>query len=101
MWGAAPTLGNGFLQVALLAMCGGVLGILFMIPLRPFLIVQEHKNLPYPEGTASAAVLVAADEGGSKARPVFLGLILGCVYKAVLSILKLWPSEVDIKTACT
>ena len=97
MWGAAPTLGNGFLQVALLGMCGGVLGILFMIPLRPFLIVQEHKNLPYPEGTASAAVLVAADEGGSKARPVFLGLILGCVYKAVLSILKLWPSEVDIK----
>jgi putative OPT family oligopeptide transporter len=97
MWGFAPTLGNGFLQVALLAMCGGILGILFMIPLRPFLIVQEHKNLPYPEGTASAAVLIAADEGGSKARPVFIGLILGCVYKAVLSILKLWPSEVDIK----
>lgn len=97
MWGFAPTLGNGFLQVALLAMCGGILGILFMIPLRPFLIVQEHKNLPYPEGTASAAVLIAADEGGAKARPVFLGLILGCIYKAVLSILKLWPSEVDIR----
>ena len=97
MWGFAPTLGNGFLQVALLAMCGGILGILFMIPLRPFLIVQEHKNLPYPEGTACAAVLIAADEGGSKARPVFLGLAIGTIYKGILSILKLWPSEVDIK----
>lgn len=97
MWGFAPSLGDGFLQVALLAMCGGVLGILFMIPLRPFLIVQEHRNLPYPEGTASAAVLVAADEGGAKARPVFAGLAIGAVYKAILSILKLWPAEVDIK----
>ena len=64
------SLGEGFVQVALLAMCGGVLGILFMIPLRPFLIVQEHRTLPYPEGTASAAVLIAADEGGARARPV-------------------------------
>ncbi|NJL29805.1 MAG: oligopeptide transporter, OPT family, partial [Thermoanaerobaculia bacterium] len=63
LWGLAPALGEGFVQVALLALCGGVLGILFMIPLRPFLIVQEHANLPYPEGTASAAVLIAADEG--------------------------------------
>lgn len=94
MWGLAPALGEGFVQVAILAMCGGVLGVLFMIPLRPFLIVQEHRNLPYPEGTASAAVLIAADEGGARARPVFLGLVVGAAYKAVLSLAKLWPAEV-------
>jgi putative OPT family oligopeptide transporter len=97
MWGLAPTLGSGFLQVALLALSGGILGILFMIPLRPFLIVKEHASLPYPEGTASAAVLVAADEGGAKARPVFWGLLIGSIYKVLLSLLKLWPAEVDIK----
>jgi putative OPT family oligopeptide transporter len=96
MWGIAPSLGEGFVQVALLAMCGGVLGILFMIPLRPFLIVQEHHNLPYPEGKASAAVLIAADEGGSRARPVFYGLILGAAYKAILALAKLWPGVVDV-----
>ena len=96
MWGIAPTLGEGFLQVALLALCGGILGILFMIPLRPFLIVQEHKNLPYPEGTASAAVLIAADEGGAKAKPVFIGLLFGVFYKVALSLAKLWPGEVEL-----
>jgi len=96
MWGLAPSLGSGFLQIALLAMCGGILGILFMIPLRPFLIVKEHANLPYPEGTASAAVLVAADEGGTRARPVFIGLLVGAVFKAILDLVKLWPGEVDI-----
>jgi putative OPT family oligopeptide transporter len=97
MWGMAPTLGQGFFQTALLAMSGGVLGILFMIPLRPFLIVQEHRNLPYPEGTASAAVLVAADEGGARARPVFLGLLVGAGYKAILSLAKLWPDDVALR----
>ncbi len=97
MWNLAPALGEGFLQVSLLALCGGVLGILFMIPLRPFLIVQEHRVLPYPEGTASAAVLIAADEGGTRARPVFLGLAVGAIYKAVLGLGKLWPEEVDLR----
>ena len=97
MWGLAPSLGQGFVQVALLAVCGGVLGVLFMIPLRPFLIVQEHHSLPYPEGTASAAVLIAADEGGARARPVFTGLLVGAGYKAVLELAKLWPAEVELK----
>lgn len=97
MWGLAPTLGAGFIQVTLLSLCGGILGILFMIPLRKFLIVKEHKNLPYPEGTACAAVLVAADAGGARARPVFTGLLMGAGYKAVLALLKLWPTEVDIR----
>jgi len=95
MWGLAPSLGKGFFQVALLAMSGGILGILFMIPLRRFLIVQEHENLPYPEGKASAEVLIAADAGGSRARPVFYGLLLGVIYKAILELAKLWPKEVS------
>ena len=97
MWGLGPTLGAGFLEVALLGLCGGLLGILFMIPLRRFLIVQEHHNLPYPEGTACAAVLVAADKGGAGARPVFTGLLMGAGYKAVLALLKLWPTEVHLQ----
>jgi putative OPT family oligopeptide transporter len=97
MWGLAPTLGEGFVQVSLLALCGGCLGILFMIPLRPFLIVREHATLPYPEGTASAAVLVAADEGGTRARPVFVGLLVGATYKALLALAKLWPESVSLR----
>jgi putative OPT family oligopeptide transporter len=97
MWGLAPAFGEGFIQVALLGLSGGILGVLFMIPLRPFLIVQEHRTLPYPEGTASAAVLIAADAGGARARPVFTGLLLGAAYKAILGLAKIWPEEVDIK----
>ena len=70
MWGFDPAL----LQIALLGLLGGMLGIVFMIPLRRFLIVQEHGTLPYPEGTAAAQVLIAADKGGSNAKFVFQGL---------------------------
>jgi len=83
-------------QIALLGMMGGMLGIVFMIPLRRFLIVKEHATLPYPEGTAAAEVLIAADVGGSKAKFVFLGLGLGAIYKGILSFAKLWPSEVSV-----
>lgn len=84
-------------QMTLLAMCGGVLGVLFMVPLRGFLIVKEHATLPYPEGTASAEVLIAASEGGSSATSVFQGLGLGALYKGLISLLYLWPSKIDIK----
>jgi putative OPT family oligopeptide transporter len=84
------------LQMTLLAICGGILGVLFMIPLRNFLIVKEHQNLPYPEGTASAEVLIAASEGGSTAKYVFVGLGLGALYKGLLSLLYLWTSKVQI-----
>lgn len=87
-----PTL----LQMTLLAICGGILGVLFMIPLRNFLIVKEHQSLPYPEGTASAEVLIAASEGGSTAKYVFVGLGLGALYKGFLSLLYLWTSRVQI-----
>jgi len=92
LWGFNPDL----VQIALLGALGGMLGIVFMIPLRRFLIVKEHETLPYPEGTASAQVLIAADTGGSKAKYVFQGLGLGAVYKAILSFAKLWPSEVAV-----
>ena len=75
LWGVAPDL----LQMTLLAACGGVLGVLFMIPLRRFLIKGEHGRLPYPEGTACAEVLVANEVGGSSARYVFYGLGLGAL----------------------
>jgi putative OPT family oligopeptide transporter len=92
IWGFEPDL----LQIALLGMLGGMLGIVFMIPLRRFLIVKEHDNLPYPEGTAAAQVLIAADSGGGKAKFVFQGLGLGAIYKGLLSLAKLWPSEVSL-----
>ncbi len=82
------------LQLTLLAMCGGITGVLFMIPLRGFLIVKEHYTLPYPEGTASAEVLIAASEGGSTAKNVFVGLGIGALYKSLISLLYLWPDKV-------
>lgn len=84
------------LQMTLLAVCGGILGVLFMIPLRSFLIVKEHQTLPYPEGTASAEVLIAASEGGSTAKFVFAGLGLGALYKGLISLLYLWPAKIKL-----
>ena len=69
-----------YFRIFMLALIGGWLGVLFMIPLRRQLIVQEHENLPYPEGTACADVLIAGERGGSLASRVFLGLGLGGVY---------------------
>jgi len=84
-------------QMTLLAMCGGILGVLFMIPLRSFLIVKEHQHLPYPEGTASAEVLIAATGGSSTAQNVFKGLGIGAFYKGLISLLYLWPDRVSVK----
>ena len=67
-------------RIFLLALIGGWLGVLFMIPLRRQLIVEEHGNLAYPEGTACADVLIAGERGGSLASRVFLGLGLGALY---------------------
>lgn len=89
----APSL----LEISLIALCGGVLGVLFMIPLRNALIVQEHGTLPYPEGTACAEVLLAGEEGGAKASTVFAGMGIGAVYKLITDGFKLFPSEVDFE----
>ena len=64
----------------MLALIGGFLGVLFMVPLRKQLIVEEHGNLKFPEGTACADVLLAGEKGGSFASRVFLGLGLGALY---------------------
>ena len=93
MWGYEPSL----LQMTMLAVCGGVAGVLFMIPLRPYLIVKEHKTLPYPEGTAAAQVLIAASGAGSSAKNVFVGLGLGALYKSLINLLHLWPDVVEVK----
>lgn len=79
-----------YFQIFVLALIGGFLGVLFMIPLRRALIVKEHGNLPYPEGTACADVLIAGEKGGDLAGKVFLGLGIAFMYKAAMSILGLW-----------
>ena len=76
------------IEIALIALCGGVLGVMFMIPLRSALIVQEHGTLPYPEGQACAEVLLAGEEGGAKAGTVFAGLGIAAVYKFIADGLK-------------
>src|ERR1017187_6733643 len=80
-------------RIFLLALVGGWLGVLFMIPLRRQLIVEEHGTLAYPEGTACADVLIAGDRGGSFASRVFLGLGLGGVYALFQNdnLFGLWP----------
>jgi putative OPT family oligopeptide transporter len=92
MWGFNPSIA----KVGVLGMLGGVLGILFMIPLRPYLIVKEHHNLPYPEGTAAAQVLIAADGGGARARNVFLGMLIGGLYKTIHEFGKFWANEFHV-----
>ena len=93
LWGVAP----GLLQMTFLAMCGGLLGVLFMIPLRRFLIKGEHGRLPYPEGTACAEVLVANEVGGSSARYVFYGLGLGAGLKFLTSWIRIIPDDAWVR----
>lgn len=83
------------LDIFVITLCGGAIGIMLMIPLRSALIVQEHGKLSYPEGTACAQVLLAGEEGGSKASTVFAGLGIASVYKLLTDGFKLFPSEVD------
>lgn len=92
MWGLSPGLG----KIATLAGLGGTLGILFMVPLRRYLIVGEHHTLPYPEGTAAGQVLIAADEGGTRARNVFIGLGIGALVKGCVAFAHLWPGEAEV-----
>ena len=82
-------------RIFALALFGGWLGVLFMIPLRRQLIVEEHGTLTYPEGTACADVLIAGERGGSLASRVFLGLGLGGLYTLFQnsSLFGLWPDE--------
>ena len=79
-----------YFQIFVLALAGGILGVLFMIPLRRALIVKEHGTLPYPEGTACADVLIAGEKGGNLAKKVYYGLGIAFLYKLFMSIMGLW-----------
>lgn len=86
IWGMKPEL----TKIFVFSLLGGLLGVLFMIPLRSLLISRQHGRLPYPEGTACAEVLVAGDKGGIEAKTVFAGLGIGCLYEFLMNGLKLW-----------
>jgi putative OPT family oligopeptide transporter len=87
------------LDIIFLSLLGGALGILFMIPLRRYLVEREHGRLKFPEGTACAEIIKAGDEGGGKARTVFTGLGLSALYKILMGGVRLWPEipNTDIK----
>ena len=80
-------------RIFFIALAGGILGVLFMIPLRRALIVKEHGNLKYPEGAACADVLVAGEKGGRFAGTVFTGFGVGAVYKILHEGVKLWKGQ--------
>lgn len=82
--------------ITLIALCGGVLGVLFMVPLRNALIVKEHDTLPYPEGTACADVLLAGEEKGAGAARVFTGMGVAALFKFLLDGLKLAPGKIVV-----
>jgi putative OPT family oligopeptide transporter len=82
--------------IFLLALTGGFLGVLLMVPLRKHLIEDEHEVLPYPEGTACAEVLEAGEEGGEKAKGVFLGLGVGALFKLLMSGFRIWADKPNI-----
>lgn len=90
LWGFSPPL----VQVALLALCGGVLGILAMVPLRRLLIVQADAELPYPEGRACAEVLRATEKAGSGGRWIMVGLGLGALIKLATSVFHVVPEQI-------
>ncbi len=87
----------GMLEITLIALLGGLLGVFFMIPLRNALIVKEHGILPYPEGSACAEVLLAGENGGASATSVFAGMGFAAVFKFIIDGLKLVLGEVSVK----
>lgn len=106
IWAAQPRLapqlealgyGGGIssMQIFIYSMLGGILGILFMIPLRRYLVDKEHGKLAFPEGTACAEIIIAGEEGGSKAKSVFLGIGIGAAYKVLMNGVRVWPESLE------
>ncbi len=94
-WGtAAPSL----IEICLISLCGGMLGVAFMIPLRSVLISNPKENLPYPEGTACAEVLTAGEEKGASAATVFKGLAFSGIYKIIADGFGIFPSELHYES---
>ena len=85
------------LEITLIALIGGLLGVFFMIPLRNALIVKEHGTLPYPEGTACAEVLLAGENGGSSASTVFAGMGFAALFKFIIDGLKVVSGEISVR----
>ena len=81
-------------EITLIALIGGLLGVFFMVPLRNALIVKEHGVLPYPEGTACAEVLLAGEEGGANASTVFAGMGFAAIFKLIIDGFKFVAGEV-------
>lgn len=86
----------GILEITLIALIGGMLGIFFMVPLRNALIVKEHGILPYPEGTACAEVILAGEKGGSSATTVFAGMGFAALFKFIIDGLKAAAGEISV-----
>ncbi len=84
-------------EITLIALIGGLLGVFFMIPLRNALIVKEHGTLPYPEGTACAEVLLAGEKGGASASTVFAGMGFAALFKFIIDGLKLVSGEISFR----
>ncbi len=85
------------LEIMLIALLGGLLGVFFMVPLRNALIVREHGVLPYPEGQACAEVMLAGEEGGANASTVFAGMGFAAFFKFLIDGLKIVPGEVTLQ----
>lgn len=98
LWAAEGKMDKpGILEITLIALLGGLLGVFFMVPLRNALIVKEHGTLPYPEGTACAEVLLAGEEGGANASTVFAGMGFAAVFKFIIDGIKAVPGEVSLR----
>ena len=96
IWAAEGKADNpSLLEITLIALIGGLLGVFFMIPLRNALIVKEHNILPYPEGTACAEVLLAGEEGGANASTVFAGMGFAALFKFIIDGLKVVSGEIS------
>lgn len=98
LWAAEGKMDKpGIIDITIIALIGGLLGVFFMIPLRNALIVKEHNTLPYPEGTACAEVLLAGEEGGSNASTVFAGMGFAAFFKFIIDGLKAVPGEISLR----
>lgn len=98
LWASEGTMDKpGLIEITLIALIGGLLGVFFMVPLRNALIVREHGVLPYPEGQACAEVLLAGEEGGANASTVFAGMGFAAFFKFIIDGLKVVPGEISIQ----
>ncbi len=96
LWAAEGKMDKpGIVEITIIALLGGLLGVFFMVPLRNALIVREHGILPYPEGKACAEVLLAGEEGGANASTVFLGMGFAALFKFIIDGFKVVSSEIS------